>query len=110
MRPYCLDCTIKHLAQAMITQNEAQMGYPHHILLTIGHLAEASEESIAISPDIALKIRQYRLLIMESIEAEVPYFDLYKEILSIIEKHGCGDCKKAKESFREKLSKKRIED
>jgi len=45
MRKHCLDCVIKHLSQAQVTYIESRMGYPSHIYLTIGHLAEASEEA-----------------------------------------------------------------
>ena len=57
MREPCLDCVIKHLGQAFVTNIECNLGYPDHILLVIGHLAEASEECFAKSPTIADRIR-----------------------------------------------------
>jgi len=77
MREPCLDCVIKHLGQAFVTNIEYSLGYPDHILLTIGHLAEASEECFAKSPEIADKIRQERLKLMENYDYNVPYFELY---------------------------------
>ena len=103
MRAYCLDCVIKHLGQAMVTQMESSMGYPEHILLTIGHLSEASEECVQISSDLAEEIRQYRLKLMEDNAFDIPYFSLYNKVKSLIEINGCGNCKKAKEDFFEKL-------
>ena len=102
MRKYCLDCTIKHLSQAYITQIEANMGYPEHALLTIGHLSEAAEECMAIAPELANEIRQYRLLIMEDIKVEIPYFLLYNKVKEIIKEKGCGSCKKASVDFKER--------
>ena len=103
MRDYCLDCVIKHLGQAFVTQIESQQGYPDHILLTIGHLAEASEEAFGVSPELAAEIRQHRLMVMEDNEYQVPYFQLFNTTLKLIEEKGCGNCKKAKESFKDKL-------
>lgn len=60
MRPTCTYCARKHLAQAQILVNEAAMGYPDHLWLAIGHMAEASEELIATYPDVARQIRGYR--------------------------------------------------
>ena len=77
MREPCLDCVIKHLGQAFVTNIEFHLGYPEHILLTIGHLAEASEECFAKNPEIADKIRQERLKLMENYDYKIPYFDLY---------------------------------
>ena len=77
MREPCLDCVIKHLGQAFVTNIECNLGYPDHILLVIGHLAEASEECFAKSPTIADRIRQERLKLMDNYDYEVPYFELY---------------------------------
>lgn len=41
----CIDCVEKHISQAWILGNEAIMGYPEHIALVLGHLAEAWEET-----------------------------------------------------------------
>ncbi len=103
MRKYCLDCTIKHLAQAMVTHQEALMGYPEHILLSIGHLAEASEECFGVSEELANEIRQYRLLLMADRQVEIPYFMLYNKIVELIGTNGCGDCQKASENFKDRL-------
>ncbi len=60
MRPTCTFCARKHLAQASILVNEAAMGYPAHLWLAIGHMAEASEELISTYPDMANQIRVAR--------------------------------------------------
>jgi len=107
MRKYCLDCVIKHLGQAMVTQMESNMGYPNHILLTIGHLSEASEECFDISKELAEEIRQHRLQIMANSNYEVPYFHLYEKVKKLIEEKGCGNCVKAKNTFKDKIEKKK---
>lgn len=107
MRKYCLDCVIKHLSQAMITQMESQTGYPDHTLLVIGHLAEASEECFGISPELAEEIRQYRLMVMENPATDIPYFELYNKVKQLIKEKGCGSCKKSNDSFKERLLKRK---
>jgi len=80
MREPCLDCTIKHLGQAFVTNIEYCLGYPEHILLTIGHLAEASEECFRENSAIADLIRQERLNLMDDYDYIVPYFKLYNMV------------------------------
>ena len=60
MRPSCLLCARKHLAQASILISEAAQGYPEHKWLALGHLAEASDELIKEFPVLALRIRDER--------------------------------------------------
>jgi len=103
MRKYCLDCVIKHLGQALVTQIESNMGYPEHILLTIGHLAEAAEECFGASKELAEEIRQNRLEVIANSAYEIPYFDLYNKVKVLITEKGCGHCVKAKKDFQEKL-------
>ena len=67
MRTTCIDCAIKHVAQAEILLTEAAMGYPSHKWLAMGHLAEAEAELIAKQPDMAAEIRQMRILIANDI-------------------------------------------
>jgi len=109
MRKYCLDCVIKHLAQAFVLQMEVAMGYSDHLLLVFGHLAEASEECFGVSPELAEEIRQNRLAVMENPSYEIPYFDLYKKVKKLIKEKGCGDCQKAKTDFLEKIKQKKEE-
>ena len=104
---YCLDCVIKHLADAKITQEEALLGYPSHILDTLGNLSQASLECQGASQELADEIRQYRLLVMEDSKAEVPYYELYNKVKALIKEKGCGDCKKASISFKERLAKEK---
>ncbi len=79
------------------------MGYPEHIFLAIGHLAEASEECYNVDPNLAKEIRQYRLLLMENNNVEIPFFELYKRVKKLIEENGCGDCDKASSDFKKKI-------
>lgn len=107
MNYYCLDCVIKHLADAKILQEEALMGYPDHILDVIGNLSQASRESFGASPELAEEIRQYRLMIMEDPKTEIPYYELYGKVKKLIEEKGCGSCKKASLSFKERLEQRK---
>ena len=118
MRDYCLDCTIKHIGQAYVLHGEVSQGYQEHILGVIGHLAEASEECIGASRELAEKIRQYRLLILENIipimdgkdDISIPYFELLEAVVEVMREKGCGNCKKAEDSFKERLkTKKQLE-
>lgn len=73
MRPTCLNCARKHLAQADILMMEAAMGYPLHAWYAMGHMAEASDELVDDYPDMANEIREVRKLYEEAVnEAEDP--------------------------------------
>lgn len=107
MRPYCLNCVLKHLGQAFVLQGEIEAGYKEYSILVYGHLAEASEEVYGISQELASEIRQYRMSLMEDPKFEVPYFDLYAKVRKIIEEKGCGTCQKSSDDFKKKLEEKR---
>lgn len=64
MRETCLFCVTKHIAQATILLGEVTLGYPEHIHLAVGHLAEAEHESSAEYPEFAEKVRAVRLVLM----------------------------------------------
>lgn len=64
MRKSCLDCVRKHIAQASVLCDEAELGYPHHRWLAVGHLAEAESESLKDHPALSHKIRECRLDLM----------------------------------------------
>jgi len=114
MREPCLDCTIKHLGQAYALHGELKQGYPKHLLGVIGHLAEASEECMSMSKELADKIRQYRLLLLENAvdivfnekDIDIPYFDLFMEVMQMKKEIGCGNCSKASDDFKERLKNK----
>ena len=59
----CLDCTRKHLAQAHINLDESRLGYPAHLWIAIGHLAEAESELIISYPEMAVLLREERKLL-----------------------------------------------
>lgn len=61
MRPSCLNCARKHLAQALILLTEYTLGYSGLWLwLAIGHMAEAEAELLRKHEDIAVEIRTRR--------------------------------------------------
>lgn len=63
-RESCLFCVSKHIAQAIILMQEAYAGYPLHRWLAVGHLAEAEAESQDEFPDLAIRIRETRCVLM----------------------------------------------
>lgn len=70
----CLNCVLKHVSQAMIVhEEEVPMGYPQHIYRVMGHLAEASRESISLYPDLANTLRGHRLKLLEDRKHLPPY-------------------------------------
>jgi len=64
-RPGCFDCCRKHLAQAVVLLGESLQGYPEHRWLAVGHMAEAAEEILEKSEELAAEIRAERLAVME---------------------------------------------
>jgi hypothetical protein len=64
LRETCLYCVRKHLAQAIVLNIEARLGYPLHRWLAVGHLAEAESEAVNEYPELAEKIRLVRLALM----------------------------------------------
>lgn len=78
-RKSCLDCVRKHLAQAAVLMEEAAQGYPEHRWLAVGHLAEASAESVVDYPELAAEIRKHRLAYMEDKNYKIPVVDLIKK-------------------------------
>jgi hypothetical protein len=64
MRKHCMDCTRKHLAQALVISHELAW-YDDHLWVCVGHLAEAEAQSQKKSQYLADKIREQRLLLMK---------------------------------------------
>lgn len=79
MRKGCLDCAIKHVAQAQVLLDEAQLGYPTNRWLALGHLAEAESELLGCKPDLANQIRTVRLGVAEGLA--LPYEDILDLLL-----------------------------
>lgn len=61
MRPSCLRCVRKHLAQAVILFTEARCGYENHFAYALGHMAEAEAEAVEDYEDFAGRIRSIRI-------------------------------------------------
>jgi hypothetical protein len=77
----CLNCVRKHLCQAMIVhEEEVPLGYEEHIDRVIGHLGEASRESLPKYTDIAEVLREYRLKVMD----DPAYLPPYKTLLAYV--------------------------
>lgn len=95
MRPSCLDCCRKHLAQAEVLMLEARKGYIAHAWLAVGHMAEAEDETLDEYPEITEKIRDERLKYIESLNDygnenyltslyAVPILELLEEISDLV--------------------------
>jgi len=81
VRPACINCCLKHLAQAQILIFEAKYGYPLHRHLAAGHLAEAAEEIYGKSPDLAGRIRVERKAYeLDASRYNVNIMDLLQEV------------------------------
>jgi len=76
MRPTCLDCVRKHLAQASILHTEMVTGYPHFKWYVIGQLAEAEAECVTDYPEFANTIREYRKEFEADESCKLPYEQL----------------------------------
>jgi len=61
MRPSCIHCVLKHLGQAAVLMDEANLGYPSHRWLACGHLAEAEAEALDKFSELAIQIRVARI-------------------------------------------------
>ena len=77
-REPCPLCTLKHLAQAVVLLNESINGYPTHRWYAVGHIAEAEAE--APSHDMAVRIRQIRLDVMDNLDIIPDFREIIEEL------------------------------
>jgi hypothetical protein len=89
-RKLCLNCSLKHLGQALVLLAEAVKGYPLHKYIAMGHLAEAEDECIAKYPKMAEKIRDTRLAVQEDYTPNNSIDDLISQLHDIKESDGSG--------------------
>jgi hypothetical protein len=73
-RPNCVDCTRKHLSQAIVLMDEAYNGYSVHRWLAMGHLAEAESEIRVFDLELSKRIRKVRLEIQEGKDPDILHF------------------------------------
>ena len=87
MRETCLFCASKHIAQAIVLVTESCLGYPLHLWLAIGHLAEAESETCSVFPLLSQQIRYVRLSLMgqEGVFVHEELMDLLKTIRKVAE-------------------------
>jgi len=80
-RPTCLDCVRKHIAQAIILLQEAEIPeYKNHFWLGLGHIAEAESESLSSYPALANTLRDHRLAMMADREYKPDLTDLFEVV------------------------------
>lgn len=67
-RRACWDCVKKHLSEALVLMPECLMGYGsdkyENKWELIGHLSQAAKECVKVSPELADRIRSFRLKVM----------------------------------------------
>ena len=86
MRESCTDCVLKHIASAHILLHEAKMGYPDHVYLALGHLAQAEVELAGKHLDVAQDLRIIRKRIEEEENADFDVMEWIKR-LSTLDMH-----------------------
>jgi len=90
MRPSCLNCARKHLAQAEILLHESKQGYPEHFWLCMGHMAEAADELLRDYSELADHVRNERKLLEDDPEYQVPLMDLIAKVSAVAEEENDG--------------------
>lgn len=80
MRPTCVDCAIKHLAEASILLQESRHGYPDHIYYSRGHMAEAEAELAQLYPAHADLVRVSRKTLEQDPDFSPDFMGLMKQI------------------------------
>lgn len=83
MREACTDCALKHIAQAHILLHEARLGYPDHVYLAMGHLAEASDELSGGHIEMARELRAVRKRIEEEEDADFNVLEWIRKIVAL---------------------------
>ena len=83
-RDFCARCGIKHLSQAAILLKESRMGYPLHVYYALGHMAEASDELVAMMPDEANMIREERLKVEDGLKTGKQYMPDFDRLLMLV--------------------------
>ncbi len=77
MRSSCLQCTAKHVGNAIILLREARTGYAAHRLLALSELEQASQESEEDYPALSAEIHGER----KNIEGNYKHVDSLMTVL-----------------------------
>jgi len=85
MRSGCLFCAEKHLQQAQIISMEVRKGHSDHMRYVCGHMAEAEDHLLEAYPDMANRIRDYRLEYRNSFLDDRTVTIPFDDVLSTIE-------------------------
>lgn len=65
IRETCIECCIKHVAQAVVLLCEVPKGYPLHKWLAVGHLAEAEDECDINSIKMIIKDFRHQVMVAD---------------------------------------------
>ncbi len=67
-RNSCLLCSSKHTSAAEVLAQEANLGYPLHAWLAVGHLEQAESELLSDYPVEAKYVREERVKYINSLD------------------------------------------
>jgi len=82
-RDPCLNCVLKHIAQARALMKETLKGYEEHVWFAIGHLAEAEDECGTEYPELRDSINHHRKCLEMETGYEIPFTELIREGLNL---------------------------
>jgi len=60
MRESCIECAAKHVGSALVLLSEARHGYDDHVILALGELEQAVQETELSHPALSEFIREAR--------------------------------------------------
>lgn len=60
MRESCIECAAKHVGSALVLLSESRHGYPDHVILALGELEQAVQETELEHPALSEFIRSAR--------------------------------------------------
>lgn len=93
MRPTCMNCVRKHLAQAYVLLDESLGRYPQHFWLAIGHMAEAEDEAMDQFPEFAMSIRTARQDLISDPKMKFFVLDYIEKATALdLNSKGCEGC------------------
>lgn len=73
MRPSCMECCYKHIANAAVFDTEVSLGYPGFLMYVVGHLDHAAQEARDEVPEFAWVLREHRINRFATESYRVPY-------------------------------------
>lgn len=85
MRKSCLECVAKHLGSAAVYIEECSMGYPNYFGYAYGELNHAASECFEEAPELALAIREHRIMWAETRKSDKPHMIPFEAMFAYID-------------------------